>query len=138
MYWHTVHRPEAVPPVASGYIKHPEYWQFIKKPICVFGHGGDPDERKMNDIVMCSSEDAWCMGCMRSDIKAIIEAEKLGRTIKWGYVRYFWLRIKSMWFSRVQLMEGRMDEIMKTDPTIEGLITMLSLRRPHTTLGCDQ
>lgn len=35
MYWYTVHRPEAVPSAASKYIKNPEYWRFIRKPVCV-------------------------------------------------------------------------------------------------------
>lgn len=61
-----------------------------------------------------------------NDINKIIKAENIGSTIEWGYIRYFWWRIESMWFSKVQLMEGRMIELMKTDPIIKGLITTLS------------
>ncbi|KAF3431155.1 hypothetical protein FNV43_RR25885 [Rhamnella rubrinervis] len=60
-----------------------------------------------------------------NEINAIIEAEKMGSTIDYSYIWYFWLRLESMWYSKGQILAGR-KESMKSDPIMQGIIALLS------------
>lgn len=57
------------------------------------------------------------------NIIEVIQKEDLSKTLEWGLIWIFWLRLESMWHSKGQLARTGKE---KNDPIMQGIIAMLS------------
>ncbi|XP_062112525.1 uncharacterized protein LOC133823696 [Humulus lupulus] len=110
-------------------------WVQEKKHICLYG-GEDIDWiKKFTRIAKDVAKEAnitlelLYVGSSNPDqdrVKNIIEIivkENLSRTLVWDLIRYFWMRLESMWNSRRQLPQSKN---MRNDSIIQGIDEMLN------------